>query len=93
MTVAESEIVADIPVEAALPGKAKYGTCIACHGANGGGGIGPALAGQDVEYLVGRLNSYRAKEQVGPMSSTMYPMAAGLSDQDILDLAEYATSL
>ena len=40
-----------------LPGKAKYAVCSACHGATGGGGMGPALAGQTVEYIAGRLRS------------------------------------
>jgi cytochrome c553 len=76
-----------------LPGKAKYAACGACHGAQGGGGVGPALAGQTVEYIVGRLNQYRAGEKVGNQSNLMWGQAAGLSDQDIADIAEYTASL
>ena len=32
-----------------LPGEAKYAGCAACHGPNGGGGIGPALAGREAD--------------------------------------------
>ena len=78
---------------AALPGEAKYAACGACHGSNGGGGVGPALAGQTVEYIVGRLNQYKAGEKVGNQSNMMWGQAAGLSDQDITDLAEYITTL
>ena len=85
-------VTAVVPV-AALPGEAKYAACGACHGANGGGGVGPALAGQTVEYIVGRLNQYKAGEKVGNQSNLMWGQAAGLSDQDIQDLAEYTASL
>ena len=78
---------------AALPGEAKYAACGACHGAQGGGGVGPALAGQTVEYIVGRLNQYKAGEKVGNQSNLMWGQAAGLSDQDINDLAEYIVTL
>ena len=77
----------------ALPGEAKYAACGACHGAQGGGGVGPALAGQSVEYIVGRLNQYKAGEKVGNQSNLMWGQAAGLSDQDITELAEYIVTL
>lgn len=77
----------------ALPGKAKYAGCLACHGANGEGGIGPMLAGQTVDYIVGRLTAYRNGEQVGAQSALMWGQASGLSDQDIQDLAKYVESL
>ena len=82
-----------VAVVESLPGEAKYAACGACHGANGGGGVGPALAGQSVEYIVGRLNQYKAGEKVGNQSNLMWGQAAGLSDQDIQDLAEYTASL
>ena len=85
-------VTAVVPV-AALPGEAKYAACGACHGAQGGGGVGPALAGQSVEYIVGRLNQYKAGEKVGNQSNLMWGQAAGLSDQDINDLAEYIDTL
>lgn len=76
-----------------LPGKAKYAGCSACHGADGGGGVGPALSGKSVEYIVGRLNSYKAGETVGSQSNLMWGQAANLSDVDINDLAEYINTL
>ena len=78
---------------AALPGEAKYAACGACHGSNGGGGVGPALAGQTVQYIVGRLNQYKAGEKVGNQINMMWGQAAGLSDTDINDLAEYIKTL
>ena len=82
-----------VAVVDALPGEAKYAACGACHGSQGGGGVGPALAGKSVEYIVGRLNQYKAGEKVGSQSNLMWGQAAGLSDQDIQDLAEYTVTL
>ena len=57
--------------------------CAACHGADGGGGIGPMLAGQSSDYIVGRLNAYKNKEKVGMNSTMMWGQAAQLSDRQI----------
>ena len=77
---------------ASLPGEAKYAGCAACHGPNGGGGIGPQLAGRDADYIVGRLTAYKANETVGAQSALMWGQAAMLSEQDMQDLAEYITT-
>jgi len=77
----------------ALPGEAKYAACGACHGAQGGGGVGPALAGKTVEYIVGRLNQYKAGEKVGSQSNLMWGQAAMLSDTDMTDIAEYIQTM
>ena len=77
----------------ALPGEAKYAACGACHGAQGGGGVGPALAGKTVEYIVGRLNQYKAGEKVGSQSNMMWGQASMLSDTDISDIAEYIQTM
>ncbi len=75
----------------AAAGKAAYSTCVGCHGANGEGGVGPKLAGKtDVAQ---KLRDYKAGKQVGPMTSMMAPMAAGLSDADIENIAAYTASL
>ena len=85
-------VTAVVPV-AALPGEAKYAACGACHGAQGGGGVGPQLAGQTVEYIVGRLNQYKAGEKVGSQSNLMWGQAAMLSDTDMSDIAEYIQTM
>ena len=43
----------------------------------------PALAGQSADYIIDRLNTYKNRGQVGPMSSTMWGQAGMLSDADI----------
>lgn len=78
---------------AALPGEAKYAACGACHGSQGGGGVGPALSGKTVEYIVGRLNQYKAGEKVGSQSNMMWGQAAMLSDTDMSDIAEYIQTM
>tara|TARA_R100000805_G_C3621489_1_gene125838 strand:+ start:2589 stop:3029 length:441 start_codon:yes stop_codon:yes gene_type:complete len=58
--------------------------CAACHGQKGEGiGMFPKLVGQSKDYIVGKLNAYKNKEQVGLMSSTMWGQAAMLSDAQI----------
>ena len=50
--------------------------CAACHGAEGQGmAVFPKLAGQSSDYIVGRLNTYKNRGQVGAMSSTMWSQA------------------
>ena len=76
----------------AAAGKAKSATCGACHGANGisTNDIWPNLAGQKEGYLVAQMKAFRDGERKNPM---MAPMAAGLSDDDIANLAAYYSSL
>ncbi len=68
-------------------------SCAGCHGANGEGGVGPKLAGQSADDIKAKLHKYKAGEQVGPMTSMMAPMAAGLSDADIDNIAAYIATL
>ena len=63
--------------------------CAACHGPDGGGGVGPKLAGQTAGYISDRLIAYKNKEQVGPMSAMMWGQAAMLSDKDITMIGDY----
>ncbi|MCA1791369.1 MAG: c-type cytochrome [Thioalkalivibrio sp.] len=71
-------------------GKAKYQVCASCHGPEGKGqAIFPGIAGQDADYIAGKLNQYRAGEQVGPNTALMAPHAAALSDDDIANVSAY----
>ncbi len=74
-------------------GKAKAGTCIACHGV-GGVSINaewPSLAGQGEAYLYKQLVEFQAEE--GRSNILMAPMIMDLTDQDMRDLAAYYASL
>lgn len=74
-------------------GQTLYAQCIGCHGATAQGSVGPKLAGQAADTLADKLQTYRSGGDIGPMSSMMKPLAAGLSDTDIADLAAYISSL
>ncbi|EGM75934.1 cytochrome c553 [Rheinheimera sp. A13L] len=76
----------------AAAGKTKAAVCAACHGAEGVSVIPdyPNLAGQKVKYLESSIKAYRDGQR---KHAVMSPMAAGLSDADILDLAAYFAAL
>lgn len=76
-----------------LPGKALYGACSACHGADGGGIVGPKLSGKTYDYIVGRLLAYKAGETIGAQSSMMWGNASLLSDEEIDQVSEYIATL
>ena len=64
--------------------------CAACHGNQGQGmAVFPALAGQNSEYIIDRLTTYKNRGEVGAMSSTMWGQAAMLSEQEIETLGKF----
>lgn len=63
--------------------------CAACHGSDGGGGVGPKLAGQSSIDILGKLNTYKDRGQVGPMSQMMWGQAANLSEQEIKLISDF----
>ena len=75
----------------AAAGQAKSALCATCHGADGNSAIAmnPKLAGQNASYLVKQLNDYKSGARV---NATMAAMAAGLSDEDIADIATWYSS-
>ena len=73
-------------------GRAKSGTCVACHGPNGisHNPAWPNLAGQKDQYLIRQMRAFRDGDRRDPIMS---PMAQGLSDTDIENLATYYSNL
>ena len=72
-----------------VKGKATGQSCIDCHGAEGNAPIDatyPLLGGQYTSYLAHTLQAYRSGDR---QHALMTVQAAGLSDQDIADLASY----
>jgi cytochrome c553 len=69
-------------------GQAKSAICAACHGADGNSIMPqwPSLAGQHADYLARQTSLIKANNRPVP---EMTALVAGLSDQDILDLAAY----
>lgn len=76
----------------AAAGKAKAATCVACHGPEGVSvnPMWPNLAGQKEAYLAKQMKDFRDGRRNDPV---MGPMAKGLSDEDIANLAAYYASL
>jgi cytochrome c553 len=76
------------------------GTCIACHGFDGGGNAAlkaPAIAGHPDWYLYTQLHNFkvgaRGARPEDATGSLMRPMAMTLDDQGMKDVAAYAWSL
>jgi cytochrome c553 len=72
-------------------GQAKSTPCVACHGVDGNSSNPqwPNLAGQQAQYIVKQLQGFKGGARKDPLMS---PMAAGLSDADMADLAAYFSS-
>ncbi len=79
----------------AAAGQAKAAACTACHGANGVAitPTYPNLAGQKAAYMVAQLKAFKSGERKGAQSTIMAPMAAGLSVQDMEDIAAYFSAM
>ncbi len=73
-------------------GKAKAVICAACHGSNGHATnpIWPNLAGQNEAYLAKQIKDFRDGNR---KDASMAPMVAGLTDDDVANLAAYFASL
>lgn len=72
-------------------GKAKSGSCAACHGANGEGTpSSPGLAGMKKDRFEKAMKDYKVGKRE---NAIMKPIAGGLGDKDIDDLAAYYASL
>jgi cytochrome c553 len=71
-----------------IAGQTKAAVCAACHGADGNSPIAiyPKLAGQSAGYIVKQLQEFKAGTRKDPV---MAPMAAALSEQDMLEIASH----
>ena len=89
-------ITLSIGAQAAIAGDAEAGAqtyltkgCIGCHGPAGKSpnpAIYPSTAGMEEAYLVEQLKAFRDGVRNNPLMS---PMSAGLTDDDIANLAAY----
>lgn len=75
-------------------GKSTYASrgCIGCHGAGGVSVVAtyPSLKGKGADFIRQTLTDYRSGAR---QNQVMNAMAAGLSDEDIGNLADYIGSL
>ncbi len=93
LVAAMALVSASASAQDAAQGKAKYATCVACHGTQGQGGVGLKLQGQKAEVIVKKLTAYKNKQQVGPQSQLMWGIAAGLTPADMANIAAYTATL
>ncbi len=72
-------------------GAIKAASCGGCHGEDGNsmGSTFPKLAGQHAGYIVSQLQAFKDNARNAPM---MAPLAMGLDDQSIEDIAAYYAS-
>jgi cytochrome c553 len=72
----------------AAAGKAKSAACAACHGADGNSTAPnfPKIASLGERYIIEQLQAFKDGARVNPL---MTPIAKGLSEQDMADLAAY----
>ena len=72
-------------------GKVKAAGCVGCHGGNGQGiPPNPALAGKSEDQLLQALQDFKSGKR---SNAVMKALTAGLSDQDMANLAAYFASL
>ncbi|MCF6345594.1 MAG: c-type cytochrome [Thiomicrorhabdus sp.] len=75
-------------------GKIKFkSTCVTCHGSKAEGNVGPKLAGQPAADIILKLTEFRAGKQRGPMTFMMAPMAQGLTEEEVKNVAAYVSGL
>jgi cytochrome c553 len=91
-------LIASAPAFAAgdsKTGEQKAAACVACHGAAGKAAVPlyPNLAGQHADYLAHALQAYKKGERNGGQAEVMKAFVAGLSDDDMADLAAWYSSL
>lgn len=72
-------------------GKQQAAACAGCHGADGNSPVAsfPKLAGQHASYLIKELNALKKGSRNAPM---MAPLAMGLDDKSMADLAAFYAS-
>lgn len=73
-------------------GKAKAAVCQGCHGSAGvsSSPLWPSLAGQGAIYIESQLNKFKSGQRE---NEVMKPIAAGLSEADMQNLAAYYAGL
>lgn len=93
--IANLAAAADVAGGNAKAAEHKVAMCIGCHGIPGyKSGYPevyqvPMLGGQSAKYIESALNAYKKGDRKNP---SMRGIAAGLSDQDIADVAAYYAS-
>lgn len=78
---------------ATMSGAELYESCVGCHGADGGGGVGPRLRGLTLERVEERITGYKEGKTYGPLTSMMTPNVAAMTATEIRAVSEYIAQL
>lgn len=91
ISMAPASAAPDFLAGDAAKGKAKSAACAGCHGADGNSAAPtfPKIAGQGARYIAAELAKFKSGERDNVM---MKGVAAGLSDEDMLNLGAYFAS-
>jgi nitrite reductase (NO-forming)/hydroxylamine reductase len=79
----------------AAAGKARAGTCYACHGEGGTSlneAMFPSLAGKEEKFLYEQLKAFKDGTRKTPNAAVMRPNVMTMNDQDMQNLAAYFAS-
>jgi cytochrome c553 len=92
--IAARSVVAQRLYELGDPGR-QVAPCASCHGAKAEGvaGVGPALGGQGLRYLIQQLGDWRNGSRANSAGSVMNQFAKPLSDDEITSLAHYLSGM
>jgi cytochrome c len=66
--------------------------CPACHGPDGNTPLAPnypKLKGQNAEYMIAQIKSFKSGERKGGLSALMAPMSAMVNDQEADTIAKW----
>lgn len=87
MLTVSAQVLAETPAQKSAE-QTINNVCAACHGADGNSAISlnPKLAGQHPEYLEKQLAEFKSGKRA---NAVMSGMAAGLSEQEMKDIAAY----
>ncbi|MEL0027169.1 MAG: c-type cytochrome [Perlucidibaca sp.] len=85
-SLAQAAVV--MPKGDAMAGQGTAAICAGCHGMDGNSATGqfPKLAGQNAKYIYKQLQDFKSGHRANPM---MLGVAAGLSDQDMANVAVF----
>lgn len=81
--------------DSAQKGQQKSVLCVACHNQDGNSTnpLWPKIAGQHASYLYKQMKAFKkGKQKGGRYDASMTPMMAGLSKQEMKNLAQYFAS-
>lgn len=83
-------------IEDAVTGEEIYASCTSCHGAQGEKhalGVGAIIAGQNKDELTTKMKGYIDGTYGGSKKAKMTPKAAMLSDEQIVTVSEYISTM